>query len=344
MPENLTEKNQTVPPHVQLVQMATAHWMSAIAYAAAKLNLGDHLAKGAQTADALAGPTGTHAPSLYRLMRTLAHLGILTEDASHRFSLTPIGEALKSEAPGSARATILTLANEDWMQGVAQLLYSVQTGKSGFEKVFGMPIFDWLAKNPEDASLFSETMVGFHGEEPAAVSAAYDFSGLETLVDVGGATGHLLTTILRAFPKARGILYDLPHVVCDAPALIEARGVADRVKIEAGSFFDRVPADGDAYLLSHIIHDWSEPQCLTILGNCRQAMKPDSRLLIIEMVLPPGDTPHPGKMLDMMMLVGPGGQERTEEEYGALLAKARLRLTRVVPTETPASIVEARLD
>src|SRR5688572_18995753 len=121
--------NQAVPPHVQLVQMATAHWMSAIAYAAAKLNLADHLAKGPQTADALAGPTATHAPSLYRLMRTLAHLGILTEDASHRFSLTPVGEALKTGAPGSARATILTLANEDWMQGVAQLLYSVQTGK-----------------------------------------------------------------------------------------------------------------------------------------------------------------------------------------------------------------------
>jgi hypothetical protein len=311
---------------------------------AAKLNLADHLAAGPQSADALAGLTETHAPSLYRLLRTLASLGILTEDATHRFALTPVGDALKTGAPGSARATILTIASEPWVRGVAQLLYSVQTGKSGFEKMLGMPIFDWLAKNPEDASLFSETMVGIHGGEPPAVAAAYDFSGMRTIVDVGGATGNLLTTILGRYPGSSGILYDLPHVVRDAPALIQARGLTDRVTIQAGSFFDKVPSAGDAYLLSHILHDWSEEQCLTILGHCRRAMSSSSRLLIIEMVLPPGDTPHPGKMLDMMMLVGPGGQERTEQEYEALLAKAGLRLTRIVPTASPVSVVEARIE
>jgi hypothetical protein len=344
MAENQGSNNQTLPPHAQLVQMATAHWVSHIVSVAAKLNLADHLAKGPQSADTLAGPTGTHAPSLYRLMRTLANLGILTEDASHRFALTPLGDALRTGAPGSARATILTIASDWWVRGFEHLLYSVQTGKSGFEKMLGMPIFDWLAKHPEEASMFSETMVGFHGAEPSAVAAAYDFSALKTIVDVGGATGNLLTTILGRYPKSSGILYDLPHVVSDAPALIEARGLTDRVKIQAGSFFERVPSGGDAYLLSHIIHDWSEEQCLTILGHCQRAMNSDSRLLIIEMVLPEGNTPHPGKMLDMMMLVGPGGQERTEQEYGTLLAKARLRLTRVVPTESPVSVVEAKLD
>jgi hypothetical protein len=324
--------------------MAMAHWVSHIVYVAAKLNLADHLAAGPQSADALAGLTETHAPSLYRLLRTLASLGILTEDATHRFALTPVGDALKTGAPGSARATILTIASEPWVRGVAQLLYSVQTGKSGFEKMLGMPIFDWLAKNPEDASLFSETMVGIHGGEPPAVAAAYDFSGMRTIVDVGGATGNLLTTILGRYPGSSGILYDLPHVVRDAPALIQARGLTDRVTIQAGSFFDKVPSAGDAYLLSHILHDWSEEQCLTILGHCRRAMSSSSRLLIIEMVLPPGDTPHPGKMLDMMMLVGPGGQERTEQEYEALLAKAGLRLTRIVPTASPVSVVEARIE
>ena len=320
-----------------------AHWVSHIVYAAAKLNLADHLAQGPKTADALADSTATYAPSLYRLMRTLASLGILTEDAAHRFALTPLGEALKTGAHGSARAAILTLANETWVRGVAQLLYSVQTGKSGFEKMLGMPIFDWLAKNPEDASLFSQTMVGVHGGEPPAVAATYDFSGLKTIVDVGGAMGDLLTTVLGRYPGTRGILYDLPHVVRDAPPLIQSRGLTERVTIEPGSFFDRVPAGGDAYLLSHVIHDWSEDQCLAILANCRRAMNPDSRLLIIEMVLPPGDTPHPGKLLDMMMLVGPGGQERTEQEYKTLLAKADLRISRVVPTESPVSVVEARL-
>jgi hypothetical protein len=342
MPEKHTN-TPTSLPHVQLIEMATAHWLSRIVYVAAKLNLADHLSNGSRTAEELAELTGTHAPSLYRLMRTLAHLGILTEDDAHRFALTQLGEALKTGAPGSARPTILTMAGDLFLSGFGQLLYSVQTGKSGFEKSLGMPIFDWFAKNPEIASLFSETMVGFHGAEPAAVAAAYDFSGLKTIVDMGGATGNLLTTVLGHVPGARGILFDLPHVVRDATALIQSRGLSNRVTIEAGSFFERVPSGGDAYLLSHVIHDWSEEQCLTILGHCRKAMTPGSRLLLIEMVLPPGNAPHPGKVLDIMMLVGPGGRERTEQEYGELLAKAGFRLVRVVPTESSVSIVEAAL-
>jgi hypothetical protein len=343
MPDKNDGKTETAPPHAQLIQMARAHWVSHIVYVAAKLSLADHLAKTAKSAEELAGKTGTHAPSLYRLMRALANLGILTEDATPCFALTPLGDALKTGAPGSARATILTLASDWWMRGFGHLLYSVETGKSGFEKSLGMPIFDWLKKHPEEASMFSETMVGVHGAELPAVVAAYDFSGLTTIVDVGGATGNLLATVLASYPGSRGILYDLPHVVCDAPPLIQARGLTDRVTIEAGNFFETVPSGGDAYLLSHIIHDWTEDQCLRILENCRRAMTPGGRLLIIEMVLPAGDTQHPAKMLDIMMLVGPGGQERTEQEYGTLLSKAGLRLTRVVPTESPVSVLEALL-
>lgn len=342
MAESHLSKSETPPPHAQLVQMATAHWVSHIVYVAAKLGLADHLVR-PKRADELAVPTNTDGPSLYRLMRTLAHLGLMTEDGAQHFSLTPLGDALKTGAPGAARAAILTLASPMMLRGWEHLLHSVQTGKSGVEQSLGMPLFDWLAKHPEEASLFSETMVSFHGAEPPAVAEACDFSPMTTIVDVGGATGNLLTAILARYPGPRGILYDLPHVVRDAPTLIQARGVADRITIEAGSFFDRVPGNGDAYLLSHIIHDWSEDQCLTILGHCRRAMKSASRLLIIEMVLPSGDTPHPGKMLDMMMLVGPGGQERTEPEYRTLLDKAGLRLIRVVPTASAVSIVEAAL-
>jgi hypothetical protein len=333
--------NEAPPPHAVLIQMGTAQWVSRILYVAAQLGLADRLAQGAKSAEELAGPTGTHAPSLHRLMRALANLGLLTADSAGRFSLTPLGAALKTGAPGAARASILTLASPWISQGFDHLLYSVQTGKSGLEKALGMPIFDWLAGNPEAASLFSETMVGFHGEEPAAVASAYDFSGLSTIVDVGGATGNLLTAVLGRNPAARGILFDLPHVVRDAPALIQSRGLTGRVTIESGSFFERAPAGGDAYLLSHVIHDWNEEQCLTILANCRKAMKPGGRLLIVEMVLPPGNEPHPGKMLDIMMLVGPGGQERTATEYEALLRKAGFRLTRVVPTPSAVSVVES---
>jgi hypothetical protein len=321
--------------------MATAHWISQIVYVAARLDLAGRLASGPKSADDLAAATATHAPSLYRLMRTLSHLGILSEDAEHRFSLTPVGEALKTGAPGSARASILAMCSDWWVRGMGQLLYSVQTGKSGFEHALGMPVFDFLAQHPEDAANFNETMIGFHGAEPAAVAAAYDFSTFSTIVDVGGSTGNLLSTILAKFPKSRGVLFDLPHVVSAAPAFIASKNLTNRVTIEPGSFFETVPAGGDVYLLSHIIHDWNEQQCLTILGHCRRALHPGARVLLIEMVLPPGNTPHPGKVLDIMMLVGPGGQERTDSQYRDLLAKAGLKMTRVIPTESAVSIVEA---
>lgn len=349
--QNLDEASETTqanggaggapPPHAQLVQMAMGHWVSRIVLVAAELKIADHLASGPRTAEELAGPTGAEPGPLHRFLRGLANLGILTESGDRRFGLTPVGEALRTGAPGSARASIMTIASDWWIDGFRQLSYSVRTGKSGFEKALGVPIFDYLAQRPEVASLFSETMIGVHGEEPAAIAAAYDFTGVSTLVDVGGANGHLLATVLARNPSMRGILFDLPHVVRDAPALLAARGMVDRVKIEEGSFFERVPDGADAYLLSHVIHDWSEPQCLTILGHCRRVLRPGGRLLIVEMVLPSDGEPHPGKMLDLMMLVGPGGQERTAPEYSALLEKAGFRLTKIVPTASAVSVVEA---
>jgi hypothetical protein len=335
--------SKALPPHAQLIQMGAASWVSATVYAAAKLGIADHLGAGPRTTEELAGPTRTHAPSLYRLMRTLAGLGILTEQDARRFALTPLGEALKTDAPGSARATLLAFCGPAFWHSWEEMPYSLETGKTGFEKACGMPLFEYLAQHPEEASYFSEAMVGFHSAEPPAVAKAYDFSGVKTLVDVGGATGNLLAAILSHHAAPRGVLYDRPHVVRDAPALLKARGVADRVTIEPGDFFERVPPGGDAYLLSHIIHDWNEEQCLTILGHCRDVIRPDGRLLIVETVLPMGDTPHQGKVQDMVMLVVPGGQERTEAEYDSLLGKAGFRLSRVVPTESVVSVVEAVL-
>jgi hypothetical protein len=222
MSEVAPAKTELQPPQAQLIQMATAHWVSSLVYVAAQMSLADRLAEAPKTADELAQSTATDAPSLYRLMRTLASLGLFTEGPSHRFSLTSLGEAFRT---GTVRATVLTLAGDLFTKSLEQLPYSVQTGKSGFEKAFGMPFFEYLANHPADASMFSETMVGLHGSEPAAVAAAYDFSQFETIIDVGGATGNLLATILARHPEPRGILFDLPHVVRDAPALIQARGL-----------------------------------------------------------------------------------------------------------------------
>ena len=341
MADTVRPAAEAPPPHMQLIQMAAGNWVSRIVWVAAKLDLADRIGGGAKSAAELAPETGTHAPSLHRIMRTLASLGVLTERDGGKFALTPLGEALRKDAPGCGYASVLTIGGPLFWRAWEEVLHSVETGKTAFEKVHGMPAFDYLAKHPDEASLFSQTMVGLHGPETPAVAAAYDFSRFKTIVDVGGATGNMLAAILSRYPNLRGVLYDLPHVVREAPALLKSQGVADRVTIESGSFFDRVPSGGDAYILSHVIHDWSEKQCLDILGHCRRAMGPQGRLLIVEMVLPPGDTPHPGKLLDITMLVMPGGEERTPDEYAALLAKAGFRLERVVPTASPVSVVDA---
>jgi hypothetical protein len=343
MPEQASVSVNVVPPQAQLIEMARGHQISSMLRVAAQLKLADLLSEGPRTSEELAQSTATHAPSLYRFLRTAASLGLFTEGAAHRFALAPLGEPLRSGVPGSVRTTVLSLTGDLFGRPFSNLLYSVQTGKTAFEKEHGAPLFDWLASHPEEGAMFSDLMIGFHGPETAAVAAAYDFSGCETIADIGGATGHMLATILGSCPGAKGVVFDLPHNADGAATLIQARGMAERIRFEAGSFFESVPSGADVYMMSHIIHDWSEEQCLTILRNCRAAMGPKSRLLIIEMVIPPGDAPHPGKATDMVMLAVPGGQERTEQEYCALLAKAGFRLERVVPTESAASVVEAFL-
>jgi hypothetical protein len=344
MIENLVAEDQTATLRTQLTKMSMSYGVSRLIHVAAKLGLADSLSDGPKSAEELSGPTGTHAPSLYRAMRALCDLGLFKEDHARRFSLTPLSEALRSDVPHSYRSTVLMLTGDLFCRAMDNLLYSVQTGKPGFDNAFGVRFFDKLGDYPEQAAMFSETMAGYHGPEHAAVAAAYDFSPLQTIVDVGGATGNFLAAILQRHPGPRGVLYDVPHVVGEGASLIRERGLGDRISIEPGTFFDRVPEGGDAYLLSHILHDWSEEKCLQILGNCRRAMKTGSRLLIVEMVLPDDGARHPGKRLDIVMLVLTEGKERSEGQYRELLKKAGFRLNRVVATQSPASVIEAFLE
>jgi hypothetical protein len=328
------------PPHARLMQMATGHFLSRLVYAAASLNLADHLAAGPKSAAELSGPTGCDGRALHRLMRTLTNFGILTLGDDGRFSLTPLGDALKSDAPGFARSSILTLAGQWAWKALDEFKYSLETGRPSMDKVFGKSHFALLGEHPEEARQFSEAMVSVHSAEPPAVAEAYDFSPLGVIVDIGGASGNMLAHILSRHPQPRGVLFDLPQATTDAPRLLRARGVDGRVTIQHGNFFEAVPAGGDAYLLSHVIHDWREDQCLAILGNCRKAMAPDSRLLLVELVLREGNMPGFGSA-DMVMMCFTGGEERTAREYEELLARADLKMTRVVPTASNVSIVEA---
>lgn len=333
----------TPPAAAKLMELAWGYWASQVLRQTAEMGLADRFGDGPRDADELCAEYGMHVPSFRRFLRSLTGMGILTEVAPRRYALTEMGEALKSGAPGAARSTIICLIGKLVSPAWDNLDYSLRTGETGFEKHYGKGLFEHIRETPGLPEMFSETMVGIHGLEPPAVAQAYDFSGIGSLVDVGGASGNMLGHIVSRHPGVRGVLYDLPHVVLDGPALLQGFGVADRVSIESGSFFESVPAGHDAYLMSHIIHDWDEEECATILACCRSAMKPDGKILIVEMVLPEGDVAHPGKLLDMMMLVAPGGQERTPSEYDALLSANGFRMTRIVPTASAVSVVEAVL-
>jgi hypothetical protein len=234
------------------------------------------------------------------------------------------------------------MSGDEQFQAWTEIEYSVRTGQMAFDKVFGKPIFDYLGEHPDKARIFDAAMVGIHGRESDLVLDAYDLSGVGVIADIGGGNGSQLIRVLQKYTGAKGILYDLPHVIERAKAPIEAAGLTGRCQLAAGSFFEAVPAGAQVYMMRHIIHDWDDEKSLTILRNCHRAMAADSRLLIIESVIPAGNAPFGGKLLDLVMLLIPGGKERTAEEYRALLAKADFDLTRIVPTSAELSIVEAR--
>jgi hypothetical protein len=331
-----------LPPHVQVVQMACGHIVARALYAFAELGIADHLIDGPRSVEQLGAATGALPDSLSRLLRLMGGLGYVTREADGRFALGPLGEAVRSDSPAHARSMVRLMAGPLGWATLGEILHSVKTGETAADRALGQPIFDYLATAPQDAQLFNEMMIAFHGSEPPAVAAAYDFSSCRTIVDVGGGTGNLLTTILLAHPHLHGVLYDVPHVAAQAQALIASRHLTDRCGVTEGSFFDGVPAGGDTYLLSHILHDWDEARCLAVLGHIRRVLPPGGRVLVVEMVIPPGNDFHLGKLTDMVMLAfTPGGRERTADEYAALFGKAGLKLTRVVPTPSPVSVVEA---
>jgi hypothetical protein len=307
----------------------------------AKLRVADLLADGPKGVADLAGRTKTHAPSLYRVLRALAAEGVFAEQADGRFALTPVGEHLRTGVKGSLRG-IADYCGSGWSwQAWGHLLESVRSGGTAFDRVFGEPVFDYLGKHPDESAVFNEGMTGFSSGIAPAVAEAYDFSAFQEVVDGGGGHGVLLRTILQAYPGVSGVVFDSPQVVAGAEGAIRGAGLTGRCRAVGGDFFQGVPAGGDAYLLKHVIHDWPDDKATTILRNCREAVRAGGKLLLVELVLAPGNAADLGKVLDLEMLVIAGGKERTEAEYRRLLAGAGWRLTRVLPTKSPTQVVEA---
>lgn len=336
--------SEALPPAAALVQMITGSWVSHAVSAAARLGVADVLKDGPKSSEELAPAVGVDARALYRLLRALTSVGLFVEDEDSRFSLTPLGTYLRSDVPGSLRAAALYFGSEELSRAWSHLSHSVQTGHPAFDHVFGMGSFEYFAHHPEIGRVFNEAMTGLARQRAAAVVAAYDFSGLRKIVDVGGGQGELLTAVLKAHPTITGVLFDLPATITSAQQNIAAADLTGRCTLMAGDFFVAVPSGGDAYVLSTVIHDWLDDKATVILQNCHRAMGKNGRLLLIERVLPSrverSATLHPYTSLADLMMMVIGGQERTEAEFCALYAHAGFTLTRVIPTQSPFSVIE----
>jgi O-methyltransferase domain/Dimerisation domain len=337
-----TQTTTEAPPQAEMMQLIFGFMVSQALYVAAKLGVADLLKDGPKDFNELARATGSHAPSLYRVLRALSSVGVFTETDPGVFGLTPLAATLQTDAPDSMRAMSIFLGGQCNWQAWGDILHSVKTGESAFEHVFGMGFFQYVEQHAEESKVFNEAMTSNSVPFNQAVAAAYDFSPIAKLIDVGGGHGSLITTILKAYPGIQGILFDAPHVSEGARRRIEAEGVTERCTVMAGDFFESVPAGGDAYIMKHIIHDWDEARAIMILKNCRRAMHEDARLLIVEEVIPCGDEPSIGKFIDLEMLLMPGGRERTEAEYRTLFEAAGFKLTRITPTQSPLSVIEGR--
>jgi O-methyltransferase len=327
------------PPHAALMQILTGGMIAGAVSALARLGVPDHLDSGPQSAEDLAHKVGAEPGPLYRLMRATASVGVLAEGPDGKFSQTPTSAALRSTGPLSLRGWATMISQEWHMRGWDHLEYCVRTGKQALENIYGKDAFEFFSDKPETAAIFNHAMTDLSRLDSPAISQAYSFEGIRSIVDVAGGHGLLLATILQQHPHLKGTLYDLASVIEGATSG-PLQPVMDRCTLVSGDMFASVPSGADAYIMKHIIHDWPDDLCLKILKSCRQGINPGGKLLVVDQVIRPGNDFDPGKFLDLEMLIFPGGLERSEQQFRDLFAAAGWRLNRIIPTPAGISIVE----
>jgi hypothetical protein len=338
----LRRKRERAPRLPPLLELAMASWVSQAVYAAGRLKIADALSDGPQSCEAIAAATNTPPHSLSRLLRALCSLGVIAAAGEGRFVLTSLGQPLQANGPGSLRAMVLTLGDIHY-QAWGALDHSIGTGSPAFPRVFGARLFDHLDRSPEAGSTFHEAMTDLSALISQAVLLAYDFAGIHLLVDVGGGYGQFLTDILTVYPDMRGILVDTPAVICQAKTRVEGHHSQARCTLVAGSLLEPLPRGGNLYLLSGVIHDWDDDDAVAILEQCRRAMTPNGKVLLVETVLSTEDASAFGALLDLNMLVMTGGRERTEREFRQLFDAAGLEITRMTPTLAPQWAIEGSI-
>jgi hypothetical protein len=331
-------------PSAAMLQIMTGFRVSRATYVAAKLGIADLLKDGPKSSEELAQLTDTHAPSLYRIMRALASVGVFGQDEQGRFTLTPLAATLQRDVPNSLRALAIINLGEERYQAWGDLMYSVRTGEIAFNQVFGTGLWEYYQQHPDQAKIFDDSMANLIAAHNAAVLASYPFSEIDTLVDVGGGNGSFIVSALQANPQLKGVLFDLPHVAEQARKRIADAGLAERCAVIGGDIVASVPEGGTLYTLSKIIHDWSDDHAIAILKSCHRAMKDTAKLLLVEIILPArveqSVALQRAFMLDVHMMVTTGGRERTEVEYRRLLEAASFEVIRIIPTRSELTVIE----
>jgi cyclopropane fatty-acyl-phospholipid synthase-like methyltransferase len=340
------ETPQTAPPQPnpfqQLLGVASGYILSCSLWVAAELDVASHLGSGPKSATELAKLTQTNPDILARVLRCLAMTGIFAEPSPGTFGLTPAAELLRKDAPQSQRDSVIWLSDPFHHRMFGDLLHSVKTGQPAVEHATGKKAFEYFADDEVEGRRFHAAMTSFSASQIAALLEAYDFSSCKSLIDVGGGHGHLVCEVLQQYPQMKGVVFDVGSILGDTRGKIDQRGLNSRCQAVDGDFFQSVPAGFDAYLMKSIIHDWNDEKAGIILKNCRKALEGNAngKLLLVEMVRPAGNEPHFSKVLDIEMLIFPGGRERSEEEFRTLLAENGFRLSRIMPTKSPMCVIE----
>jgi hypothetical protein len=333
-------ERKMAPPPIALLDFVKDLWGFQIVYTLAELEVADALGDGPRSAADIARQRNVNEDYLYRLLRAATNLDLVRELPGKRFELLPIGAALRQREGESFRDFIVMMGRMGW-RFWGRLGDAVRQGKSAIEVETGKRTFEYLMSDKDAAEVFNRGMTAVSAVTADAMTAAYDVSAFRKIVDIGGGHGRLLSALLQNAPGARGVLFDMPAVVEGAPPILSQYGVRDRVEIASGDFFDKVPPGGDLYVMKAIIHDWQDDEALKILENVRRALAPGAKVALFECVVTGRNEKHFSKFLDIEMIVHAGGRERTKDEYAELFTRAGLRLTRVIPTAGPASVVEA---
>jgi copper chaperone CopZ len=335
----MAEQKQGPPPEAKMMHLMFGAYVSGAVSCVAQLGIADILEGGPKSAAELASEVKADPTALYRLMRATASVGVFAEGPDGKFSQTPESAVLRSNANPSLRAMAIMHGHEWHMRGWEQLEYCVKTGKTAIEKVYGTPIFEYFKQHPKEAQVFNDAMTSFSMMDSPAVVDAYSFEGIHSIVDVAGGHGLLLAKILDRHAGMRGTLYDLPEVM-EGAKHGPLKNVMDRCTLQSGDMFSSVPAGADAYIMKHIIHDWPDDRCVSILKACRKSVNAGGKLLVVDSVIQPGNDFAPGKFLDLQMLIVAGGRERTEKQFREIFDASGWKLSRVIPTKVPDSVIE----